>query len=375
MRAIERFRLFFIRTIAITHKETIHLTRDPRSLYVAIGMPVVLILIFGYGVSFDLDNVPIAFVDHDNLQASRDLIYAIDNTAEFDVKVVSRSEPEIDDLLRRQEVSAVVVIPEEFERAIVRGEGSSVQLVVDGSDGTSAQSVLANAVAVMQSHFSSPHNRLLTSKVVNTRLLFNPELRSAIFLVPGLIAYLLIIAMVLLTALTVAREWEQGNMEQLFATPVGRLEIVIGKLTPYLAIGLIQALLVLTAGTVVFDVPVRGSLLLLACGTLLFILCALGQGLLISVLTRNQQVATQVAAVTSLLPGVLLSGFIFPIANMPPILQLIASLFPARYYVELLRGILLKGVSLSYLWPQFFALTVFATTMITIATLRFRRLL
>jgi ABC-2 type transport system permease protein len=208
---------------------------------------------------------------------------------------------------------------------------------------------------------------------VRLRTLFNPNGRSALFLVPGLAAYLLAIVAVLITALTVAREWERGSMEQLFATPVGRLEIVVGKLLPYLGIGILQVLLVITLGAWVFGVPVRGSVVVLGLGALLFLVGMLGQGLLISVVTRNQVVATQVATMTSVLPSMLLSGFIFPLENLPLPLRTLSLLIPARYFVSTLRGVLLRGNGLDVLWPQLVALTLFAALMLTVATRRFQR--
>jgi ABC-2 type transport system permease protein len=205
------------------------------------------------------------------------------------------------------------------------------------------------------------------------RTLFNPTGRSALYLVPGLASYLLAIVAVLITALTVAREWERGSMEQLFATPVGRLEIVVGKLLPYLGIGLLQVLLVLTVGAWVFGVPVRGNLGTLGLAALLFLIGMLGQGLLISVVTRNQVVATQMATMTSMLPSMLLSGFIFPIENLPLPLRLLSTLIPARYFVGTLRGVLLRGNGFAELWPQLVALTLFAALMLAAAMGRFQR--
>ncbi|MEZ4270043.1 MAG: ABC transporter permease [Myxococcota bacterium] len=193
------------------------------------------------------------------------------------------------------------------------------------------------------------------------------------YLVPGLTAYILAIVAVLLTALTVAREWERGSMEQLFATPIGRAEFVIGKLLPYLAIGAIVVLLVLMVGAWVFDVPLRGSLTFLALASFLFLVGALSQGLLISVISRNQMVATQAGALSAMLPSMLLSGAIFPVENMPRVLRWFSLAVPARYYVESLRGVLLRGNGFAILWPQIAALTVFAAIMIGLSSLRFKR--
>ncbi|NMC72187.1 MAG: ABC transporter permease, partial [Myxococcales bacterium] len=205
------------------------------------------------------------------------------------------------------------------------------------------------------------------------RLLFNPALRSAVFFVPGLMAFVLYVAGILLTALTIAREQERGNLEQLFATPVGRLEVMLGKLLPYLALGALQALLVLAFGMSVFDVPLRGSLGVLALGTLLFLAGALAQGLFISTVAGSQQVATQIGAISSLLPGILLSGFVFPIDHMPALLRWIASVFPVRYYVDLLRGVMLRGNGIGALWGDFLGLGLFCLVAVALATLRFRR--
>jgi len=204
-------------------------------------------------------------------------------------------------------------------------------------------------------------------------MLFNPGMRSSLFVVPGLIALILAIMAVLLTALTVAREWERGSMEQLFSTPVRRVEVVVGKLLPYLAVGVIQVLLVTALGAWLFDVPLRGSVALLFASSILFLTGMLGQGLLISVLTRNQQVATQVGIITSLLPTLLLSGFLSPVENMPLALQAIAMILPSTHFIVILRGILLKGNGAEVLWPHIAALAAFASVMIGVSTARFRR--
>lgn len=367
---------FLRRTAAMAHKETLHLVRDARNLYLVIGLPIVLLFIFGYGVSFDLDDVPVAVVDQDDTATSRRFADALTASGELRLVDPPADPSGADRLFRTQAAFAVFVVPRGFEAAVARGDAAAVQILLDGADGTAASSVLGTSVAILRDEAvriatgAAPVPGPLDPRV---RVAFNPALRSPVFLVPGLIAYILVMVGVLMTALTVAREWERGNMEQLFATPVGRLEIVLGKLGPYLVIGMVQALLVLTVGTLVFDVPVRGSLGLLGAGAVLFLLGVLGQGLFISVVTRNQQVATQVGAVTSLLPGVLLSGFAFPIENMPFLLQIIASIFPARYFVDILRGVLLKGAGFDVLWPKFLALVVFAAAMIALSTARFRR--
>lgn len=368
---------FVLRTGAVAAKEATHVVRDPRTLYLALGMPIVLLLIFGYGISFDTEDVPIAVVDGDGTGDSGALERALTAGGEFVVAARPDGPAAIDRLFRTRTVSAALVVPRGFARDRAAGRAAAVQLLVDGSDGVGASAVLGNAAAALQADAA---RRLVPPGADPTppldaevRLLFNPGLRSAVFFVPGLIAYILYIVGVLLTALTLVREAERGNLEQLFATPVGRLEVLLGKLIPYLALGLLQALLVLAFGMAVFEVPLYGSLAVLALGTVLFLIGALGQGLLISAIAGSQQVATQAGALSALLPGLLLSGFMLPLETMPTVLRWFASIFPARYYVSILRGVMLRGNGLDVLWPDFLGLCVFCAVAVTLATLRFKR--
>jgi ABC-2 type transport system permease protein len=364
---MSRFRAFWRRTGAVAAKEVAHILRDPSTLYLAFGMPLVLIVLFGYGVSFDLDHAPLAVLDQDGTPASRELARSLTATHELDVVATPRDATDIERLFRRREASVALVVPSGYSQHLERGEPSPVQLLLDGSDGTMASAVLGAATQLVTASLPEP------PVAARTTLLYNPSLRSAVFFVPGLIAYVMAIAAVLLTSLTIAREWERGNLELLFTTPVGRLEIVLGKLAPYLVLGLVQALLVLAVGTELFDVPIRGNLVLLFFAALLFLIGMLGQGLLISVVARSQQVATQVGAISSLLPTLILSGFLFPIENMPPPLQVLASIFPARYFIDALRGVLLKGAGLDVLWIDLVGMAAFAFVVLAVATLKFRR--
>lgn len=376
MRALGRF---FIRVGALAAKETIHIRRDISTLYMALGLPVVLLLLFGFGVSFDIDHIPLAIVDLDSSDTSRELRDTFTASDDFRLRRVTHDPAEADTMFRRGEVLAVLVIPPNFERDLGRNEQVTVQLLMDGADANTTNVARGKADAVAQA-FTLELQRdaqgglaMTPPMVMNSWTRFNPEGRSALYLVPGLTAYILAIVAVLLTALTVAREWERGSMEQLFATPVGRLEIVVGKLIPYMVIGCIAVLLVLAVGAWVFALPFRGSVLLLALDSLLFITAMLGLGLLISVVTRNQMVATQAAAMASILPTMLLSNFMFPVENMPTILQWISSALPATYYIEALRGILLRGNGIEQLWVETLALAGFAAFFILVSTARFKR--
>lgn len=372
-----RLRAFLIRTVALAAKEGLHIRRDPRTLYLALGMPVVMLLLFGWGVSFDIDRIPLALVDEDRTVASRQLERGFFASREIVAAPPVATVADAERLMRRGQALGALVIPRHFERDLSRGGRISLQLLVDGADGVVANQLLykAEAIARAQGQQLLPRTALSAAVPLEVRVStrFNPAGRSALFFVPGLIGYLLSIAAVLLTALAIAGEWERGSMEQLFASPVGRFEIILGKLVPYLFIGILQMLLVLAVGAWVFDVPLRGSFALLFSMGLVFLVGMLGQGLFISVVARNQMVATQAGTLSSLLPSMILSGFVFPIENMPRVLQWLSSIIPARYLVHALRGIMLKGNGLAELWPDLVALAVFATLVILLATKRFRR--
>ena len=379
MKTTSRSQRFWLRIGALASKETLHIIRDPRTIYLALIMPVFLLLLFGFGVSFDLEAIPFAVVDQDKSLASRTFLQEFGASQELASVGDPSNAEEAEAWFREGRALAAVIVPQGFEKDLSRGDATTIQLLVDAADGNTATQTLAKAEAITGAAAAAmlaPAGVAIEPPVeARVFTLFNPESKSAYYLVPGLSAYVTAMVAVLLTALTVAREWEQGSMEQLFATPVGRLEIVIGKLLPYLALGLIAVMLVLAVGMWVFGVPFRGDPFTLALASILFVIGMLGQGLLVSVLTRNQLVATQAATMSAMLPSMLLSGFIFPIASMPVILQGISFAIPARYFIETLRGVLLRGNGMAELWDQIVALAIFAIVTLALSTARFRRVL
>lgn len=337
--------------------------RDPNVAYLSLGLPIVMLLLFGYGISTDVDHLPIAVVDQDRTRASRELTGSLVAGGSFVIAARTDTPEQAEPLMRRSEVTAVLVIPRGYQRDLARRAPASAQLLVDGSDGTVATLAIGYAVGATSGPLAMPP--LVTR--------FNPAMRSAYNIVPGVIALILSTASSLLTALAIAREWERGSMEQLFATPVRRSEIIVGKLIPYAALGMLQTLLIVTVGSWLFDVPIRGSLALLFVASALFLLAMLGLGLFVSVVTRSQLVAVQFALMISMLPTALLSGFVFPLANMPWPLRALSSVMPGRYYLTALRGIFLKGNGLAELAPQLGALALFAATVVSLSVTRFRR--
>lgn len=367
------------RAIAMALKEVMHILRDRQVLVFALGMPVLLLLLFGYAVSFDVEYIPLAVVDQDRTPESRELARAFTSGDTFTTVAETPDAAAVETLFRRGVASVALVIPRGYARTLGRGETAEVQLLADGSDNTTASVALgyANTLAVTanQRAISQTLGIARPPLTARVRTLFNPGLKSAIFLVPGLMVLILVIIAVMLTALTIAREYERGSMEQLFSTPIGRLSIILGKLVPYFVLGQVQVLLTLTLGVALFDVPVNGSLLLLFAVASVFLLAMLMQGLLISVIARNQMLASQLALLSTVLPALLLSGFIFPVENMPPLLQVIANVLPPVHFVNALRAILLRGNGLDVIWPDALALAAFFIVLLALATRRFRRTL
>ena len=361
---------------AMARKEAIQLRRDARSMILAFAVPVALLLFFGYAITWDLKDIPLAVRDEDRTRQSRELVAALEGSGYFSVREHLDSRAAIDDRLEHRRGRVVLLVPRGFARDLAAGRKAPVQLLVDGSDAntaTIAQNYAEAIVARWSAQVLLQGRALPGTAQAEPRVWYNPTLASRNMIVPGLIAVIMSIIAALLTSLTIAREWERGTMEQLVATPVHRLEVVFGKLLPYLAIGLIDVAGTVILGLVIFDVPFRGSVLLLGGLTLLFLVGALGLGMFISAALPSQVLATQVAMVATYLPALLLSGFLFDIDSMPAILSGISHIVPARYYIAVTRGIFLKGVGVHVLWVQGLSMILFASVGIAAATLAFRK--
>jgi ABC-2 type transport system permease protein len=359
--------------MAVAHKEVLHIVRDARAVYMALGLPVVMLMLFGYGISQDVDHIPMAVVDQDRTPASRRLGEALVAGGDF-VRGPDLASPDnAETALRSGHVKAVLVVPRGFERDLARGVPAAAQLLVDGSDGTTATVALGDAVGILQATSSDRAVRASLSAGPRVRVRFNPTMLSTYNMVSGVIVLILAMVASLLTSLTIAREWERGSMEQLFATPVSRSQIIVGKLIPYTGLGFVQTLLVITLGSYMFGVPIRGSLVTLFGCSMLFLLAMLGTGLIASVIAKSQLVAVQFSLMISYMPVAMISGFMFPIANMPKWLQAISMVVPGRYYLTTLRGILLKGNGVDVIARDIIALAGFASASLAIAVWRFRR--
>jgi ABC-2 type transport system permease protein len=337
--------------LAVAGKELRQTRRDPFSLIMLLGIPTFMLLLYGFALNFDVRGVDLAIQDRSLTQASRDLIAAFVNSTYFeDVGRVDKdSDPDI--VLARRAARAVLVIPEDYARELDAGRTASVQLLIDGADASTATTVLGYAEGLVAQQNVAIRARLAGSAAgppvrFEPRVWYNPELRSTNFLVPGLMGFILMLTAVLSTALSVVREKERGTMEQLLVTSLRPSELLIGKTIPYLLISLVATAFILVAARVLFGVAVRGSYLDLFVATLIYLLGALSWGLLVSSMSRTQAMAFQVGSLTSMLPALFLSGFIFPIRSMPYALQLITYAVPARYFLVIVRGIILKGAPL-----------------------------
>ena len=365
----------------IVRKEFRQIRRDPRSLVFLLGLPAFLLLMYGYALNFDVKRVPLAVIDQDGSPASRELVAKFTATEHFRLKIRGDDPRALDGLLGREEARAGIVIPRGYAADLAAGREPAVQIVLDGANASSAATIAGYIGAILQEYvvrltterLEDGGRRLVLPLDVRTRVWYNPELRSARFLIPGLMAFILMVIVVVSTAFSVVREKERGTMEELRVSPVRASELIIGKTVPYVFISLLSAHIVLLLGYVLFGVGIRGNYLLLLLAMTLFLTGGLAQGVLISTATKTQQAAFMIAMVTTFLPTLILSGFVFPLRNMPVAIQAVSYLVPARYFLVALRTIMLKGAGLPAFWSQLVFLVGFALLMLALSTTRLSR--
>jgi drug efflux transport system permease protein len=361
-------------------KEFIQMRRDRATVAMMLGIPVIQLLVFGFAIRMDVRHLPMAVYDESRTQESRDLIQKLEATDNFEVTRQASSYAEANRLIDRGTVRAAIVIPEDFARRIKRGRPATAQLLVDASDPNTSQNAIAAAQLVgqrknieMLTARTGASARIGTPPVdVRVRPLYNPALKSSIFIVPGIIGMILSITMMIITSMSVVREREAGTLEQLIVTPITRGEIMIGKIAPYVLVGYVQLTAVLALGYFIFHLPIRGSLLVVYAVTFLFITANLGLGLFISTLAKTQAQAMQ-GSYFFFLPNVLLSGFMFPREGMPFIAREIGLVFPLTYYLQILRGVILKGENFLDVLPQTGMLLLLALIFFGFSVQRFQK--
>ena len=363
----------------IIRKEFIQTFRDRRMFFPLFVAPVVQLILFGYAVTTDIKHISLAVLDYDRTHESRNLVSSFSQSESFNLDFYLKSPQEIDRLLEKERIKVAVVIPQKFERNLKKGAQASLQVILDGTDANSATIIMSYISQLIAKHseniLTQIRNRRGVGIVVSQpRVWYNPNLKSSVYMVPGVICLILLITTLLLTSMSITKEREVGTLEQLIVSPIKPWELIIGKTMPFVLIGLCDVVLIISAGKLIFDVPIRGSLLFLFGVALLFILTTLSLGLFISTISRTQQQAMMTAFFFAM-PAMLLSGIFSPIENMPKIIQYITLLNPLRYFSTAVRGILLKGNDISILWPQVLALFIFGITASIFSSLRFRKYL
>jgi ABC-2 type transport system permease protein len=369
------------RILAIARKEFIHITRDRRLLATILLMPLIQLFLFSYALSFNVKNIPTAVLDQDNSAYSRQYVSALEQSNYFQVTQRLTSMSQVNGVFTEDQAPVVVVISPTFGSNIAAGRLGAVQVLIDGSD-SSAQiaqgyaaalsGVFGGRVAVSQAQAKGVSTSGAAGITASIRTWYNPEGKSANYFIPGLIVILLTTVTIQQTALTLVREKENGTYEQLVVSPIRRIELMVGKIGPWALIGALDVVMVSAIGIFVFQIPFRGSVLLFALGSLLYVCCTLGLGLIVSARASSVETASQLSALLAVLPGFMLSGFIFPINNLPIALQVLSYVFPTRYFMVITRTIFLKGGSFAVLWPQFAALAVFAVAIIVLAAATYR---
>lgn len=358
---------------AIVRREFTDIRRDRRSLFLTFMYPIAMLMLYGYGIRFDVNHVPLTILDWDETPESRDLAARLTSSGYFERVRWARDERDVDRDLNDDTSRAAVIIPKGFSGAIRAGRTGTVQALVDGSDSNSATISLGYALAIVNQYSLDLGGNAVTLPIqLRTRVWYNPELESVNYIVPGIIAVIMMIIGALLTSLSIVKEKERGTIEQILVSPIRPLEMIVGKIVPYVGIALLNLAIIIAAGYVIFDVPIKGSLLQLGVFSVLYLVSSLGLGVLVSTTADNMTTAMVSAVFMTLLPSVLLSGFMFPISNMPLPIRALTYFFPARYFVTAIRGVFLKGVGLEVLWPQAALLAVFAVVIVTFSASRFR---
>ncbi len=370
------------RFLAVARKEVVQILRDSRSLIIVVLMPVILVLLFGYGVNLDLKGLPVYVYDRDGSQQSQDLLKRFQASAYFDVVRVVNDYPALARSLDDGHAKMGIVVPWDFSQRLHDGRAVQVQALVDGTDDNTANVLIGYAQAVVQGYSSDIQRDWLRNRgqiaqpapvSVETRTWYNEDLESSAFIVPGVLALVMSVIGAFLTSLTIAREWERGTMEQLISTPVTPAEIMLGKLVPYFIIGMFDVIVCALIAIYWFQVPFRGSFLTLLVSSAMFMVVVLSLGFFISVIAKNQLAASQIALLITFLPAFLLSGFLYAIEQMPVVLQWITRILPARYYVSVLKKIFLKGTPTALLYPDLIPLAVFTLVLAGLATRSFHK--
>ena len=371
------------RLLAILKKEFTQMLRDRMTLFIMIAMPFVQLLVYGYAINTDVKHLSAVVYDQSLSADSREFLDSLTATNYYDIAYVATSYKEVDDRLQKGEAKVGVIIPATYASDLKHNHPTEVQVIVDATDPTSAMSAISTAQLVGQNKsqqimikklYQSGISTVKNATAIDIRIRpwYNPDFVTAFYMVPGISGTILTLTMLIFTSLSIVREREQGTLEQLIVTPLKSSELMLGKILPYVLVGYIQLTVLVLTGVIVFQVPVGGSILLLYALTSLFIMATLGLGLFVSNMAKNQMQGMMMAAFI-LLPSIMLSGFVFPRESMPKFFYYLGGFFPLTFYLQIIRGILLKGVTIGYLWKPVLALSLFSAVILTMSVMRFKK--
>ena len=369
--------------LQIIKKEFLQFSRDPKMFLMVLVAPVVQLILLGYAANLDVDIVHTALLDYDKTETSREFIQKFEGSGYFQFDYYVKSYDELQEKIDGAEVILGLVIPKDFERKIVRRESAPVQAIFDGSDGNTAsiaagyvQGVTINYSKEIIAEFLDRTGRKIQPAgtiTAETRVWYNPELKTRVFMVPAIVGLLLMIITLILTSLAIVKEKEIGTLEQLIVTPIKSHQLLIGKLVPFAILGFLSVIIIISAMSIIFDIAVRGSITFLFFATFIYILSTLGLGLFVSTISKTQQQAMMLAIFVIMLPMVYLSGFAFPIENMPQALQYVTYLIPLRYFMTIIRGVILKGIGFADLWQELFVLAFIGVSILALSAKRFKK--
>jgi ABC-2 type transport system permease protein len=374
----------FVRVFAMVRKEFIQITRDRQSLMMIIAIPIMMLILYGYGITSDIKNIPLAVYDPSPSQVTRDFIGRFQNSGYFSYEFKARNVKQIINKFDGGTIKAALIFDPDFSKNIRAGRPASLQILIDGSDANTANVALGYINAIVQSYsgelmldlfkmVGGARRKIEVPVTIEPRVWYNPTLSSSHFLIPGLICVIMTLMTILLASLALVTEKERGTLEQLVVSPMQKIEIILGKLIPYGVISFTDLIMVIIAGEIMFRIPFRGDIVFLLVSALVFVVGALGVGLLISSIARTGQEAIIMSFLSTMLPAFLLSGFVFPISSMPFLIRSLTYVIPARYFITITRGIFLKGIGIDILWPEFTLLSILGIILVSISVRRFRK--
>ena len=362
------------RFIGFIKKEFYHIFRDRRSLFILFGMPIAQIMLFGFAITNEINNVDIAILDHSKDTTTKEIINKISASNYFSIKQMLTREAEIASIFEKGHVKAVLNFEKDFSQKLIKDNKATVQIITDATDPNTANTISNYVNAILQTYQKEINKDIVISYqiVPQTRMVYNPELKSVYMFVPGVMTIILMLVSAMMTSISITREKELGTMEILLVSPLKPIQVIVGKVFPYIFLSIINAIVIVMLSIFIFKMLVQGSLFLLGLESVLFIITALALGILISTISATQQTAMMISLMGLMLPVILLSGFIFPISSMPLPLQVISNIIPAKWFIIIIKGIMLKGVGLQYIWKETLILVGMTVFFITLSVKKYK---